>query len=55
MHVSHKLGYIVNWRQNVNNMQADSCNDSQPEILESKELQKAEKNYKTTWGHFGMV
>lgn len=42
MHVSHKLRYIVNWKQNVNNMKVDSCNGSQPEILESKEPQKAE-------------
>lgn len=40
---SHKLAYIVSWKQNVNNVQADSSHGSQPKILESKELQKAEK------------
>lgn len=56
MCISHKFGSIVNWQQNVDNIQADSCNGSQPEILESKELQKVEKrNYKTAWGHLGML
>lgn len=41
--VSQELDYIVNWKQNVNNVQADSSNGSQPRISESKELQKAEK------------
>lgn len=40
--VSQELEYIVNWKQNVNNVQADISNGSHPRISESKELQKTE-------------
>lgn len=36
MHNSHKLGYVINWKQNVNNVQADSNNGPQPEISQSQ-------------------
>lgn len=36
MHNSHKLGYVINWKQNVSNVQADSSNGPQPEISQSQ-------------------
>lgn len=42
MHNFQELG--INWKQNVNNVQADSSNGSQPEILQSqKSYRKQEK------------
>lgn len=41
---SLELGYIIHWKQNVNNVQADSSNGSQYELLQSqKSNRKQEK------------